>query len=215
VPSLVLPEHRPTLRDELARHSRGFRWSVLGLLAALVIGFAAWALAPKRAGAHYVHRSQPVFNLHFGDAFQRLAPERDEVLHIRRRAHGRTLDAFAVSPLTLPPYRGDVGGLLPVYAERVLADLRVAYPDLELVEEGKARVGLMPAYSILFRVGRGRDRMYGRDVVLPRPQPGAREAVRLALRTWKGSGVSEPRDLGFRGALRAPYRTFRFGTADA
>jgi hypothetical protein len=209
---LVAPEHRPTLREELARHRPVTRWTVSALLAAFALAFAVWAFMPHRKGVHYVHRPAPTFNLRHAPAFQRLPPEHDEILHIRRRIAGRTVDAFSVSRLTLPPYRGDVGGLLPVYAERVLAELRAAYPGLELVEEGKARVNLVPGYSILFRVGRGQHRMYGREVLLPEPGAATRTGVRIALRTWKGSGVSEPRLLGARGALKTPYRSFRYGT---
>jgi hypothetical protein len=213
VAQLVLPEYRPTLREELSRRGRTFRWTVLAVLGALVAGLLVWALRPTDMGVHYVHRPDPTFNLRYADAFERLAPQRDEFLHIRRRgAQGRVLDAFSVQRLTLPPYRGDVNGLLPVYAERVLVELRHAYPGLRLVEEGKARVNLVAGYSILFRVGRGPDRMYGREVLLPKPEAGTREGVRMALRTWKGSGIAKPRELGARGALKTPYRSFRYGT---
>jgi hypothetical protein len=208
----VAQEFRPTLREELARRPPGTRRAVAALLAVVVLGLLAWALAPKHKGVHYVHESAPVFNLRYADAFHRLTPQGGEFLHIRRQAGGRVLDSFSVKRLELPPYRGDVGGLLPVYAERVLGELRAAYPGLRLVEEGKARVNLVAGYSILFRVGRGRDRMFGREVLLPEPKPGARTGVRMSLRTWKGSGVPEARQLGAHGALKTPYRSFRYGT---
>jgi hypothetical protein len=210
---LVSPAYRPTLREELARHRPAVRWGVLGTIALVVLVLVGWALRPADKGVHFVHESAPVFNLRYAHAFERLAPQRGELLHIRRRnARGREVDAFSVRPLALPPYRGDVGGLLPVYAERVLGELRAAYPGLKLIEEGKARVNLVAGYSLLFRVGRGRDRMFGREVLLPEPGPGARAGVRMALRTWKGSGIALPRDLGARGALKTPYRSFRYGT---
>jgi hypothetical protein len=212
VPPLVQPEYRPTLREELARHRPATRWTVLGLLAAFALAFSVWAFVPHRSGVHYVHEPAPAFNLRYGDAFQRVAPQGAELLHIRRRANGRVMDEFTVSRLELPAYRGDVTGVLPVYAERVLAELRARYPGLKLVEEGKARVNLVPGYSILFRVGSGRQRMFGREVLLPEPRPGTRGGVRMALRTWKGSGVAEPRLLGARGWLKNPYRSFRYGT---
>jgi hypothetical protein len=34
----------------------------------------------------------------------------------------------------------------------------------------------------------------------------------MALRTWRGSGVTQGRDLGAVGWLRTPYRSFRYGT---
>jgi hypothetical protein len=209
---LVQEAYRPTLREELARHRPATRWAVLGVLGLLVLGLLAWSLAPNTKGVHVVHTSDPVFNLRYAEAFRRLAPQRGELLHIRRTARGRVLDSFSIRRLELPPYRGDVGGLLPVYAEQVLAELRRAYPGMRLVEEGKARVNLVAGYSILFRVGKGRNRMFGREVLLPEPVPGTRSGVRMALRTWKGSGVPEPRALGAQGALKTPYRSFRYGT---
>jgi hypothetical protein len=209
---IVAEEFRPTLRETLADRRPATRRAISGVLALVVLGLLVWILAPNRTGVHYIHEAAPVFNLRYADAFNRLAPQPGEFLHIRRKAGGRVVDAFAVSRLELPPYRGDVGGLLPVYAERVLAELRAAYPGLRLVEEGKARVNLVAGYSILFRVGSGRDRMFGREVLLPEPKPGTRGGVRMALRTWRGSGVRVARDLGAHGALKTPYRSFRYGT---
>ena len=94
----------------------------------------------------------------------------------------------------------------------MLAELRAAYPGLVLIEEGKARVNLVAGYSILFRAGAGPTRMFGREVLLPTPEPGSRTGVRMALRTWRGSGIAQPTDLGARGALKTPYRSFRYGT---
>jgi hypothetical protein len=209
----VSPAYRPTLREALARRRPATRWAVLGTIALVVLLLLAWTLRPQHKGVHYVHESAPVFNLRYADAFHRLAPQRGELLHIRRtNGRGRVVDSFSASRLELPAYRGDVGGLLPVYAERVLGELRAAYPGLTLIEEGKARVNLVAGYSLLFRVGRGRNRMFGREVLLPEPKPGTRTGVRMALRTWKGSGIALPRDLGARGALKTPYRSFRYGT---
>jgi hypothetical protein len=208
----VAQAFRPTLREELAHRRPATRRAISAVLVLIVLGWLVWVLVPDNKGVHYVHRSAPVFNLRYADGFERLAPQRGEILHIRRKVGGRELDAFSVTPLQLPPYRGDVNGLLPVYAERVLAELRAAYPGLRLVEEGKARVNLVAGYSILFRVGRGRDRMFGREVLLPEAKPGARTGVRMALRTWKGSGVGMARQLGAHGALKTPYRSFRYGT---
>jgi hypothetical protein len=210
---LVAPAYRPTLREELARRRPATRRAVVAAIALVVLLLLASALRPQDKGVRYVHESAPVFNLRYADVFERLAPQRGEFLHLRRtNGKGRTLDSFAVRGLELPPYRGDVGGLLPVYAERVLGELRAAYPGLKLIEEGKARVNLVAGYSLLFQVGRGRNRMFGREVFLPEPKPGARTGVRMALRTWKGSGIAQPRDLGARGALKTPYRSFRYGT---
>jgi hypothetical protein len=208
----VLPEYRPTLREELARHRPATRRAVAGALVAFAVLFSVWAFVPHRKGVHVVHEPPPTFNLRYGDVFARVPPRDGELLHIRRSANGRVIDEFTLTRLALPPYRGDAAGFLPVYAERVLAELRARYPGLRLVEEGKARVNYVAGYSILFRVGRGAERMVGREVLLPLPERGARDGVRMALRTWRGSGVGEPRQLGAKGALKVPYRSFRYGT---
>jgi hypothetical protein len=213
---LVAPEFRPTLREELARHRPGTRRAVAAGLVAFAVAFSVWAFLPHRKGVQVVHRPDPTFNLRYGDVFARVPPRDGELLHIRRSLRGRVVDEFTVTRLALPPYRGDPAGFLPVYAERVLAQLRARYPGLRLVEEGKARVNYVAGYSILFRVGRGPDRMLGREVLLPQPpaDPGrpSRDGVRMALRTWRGSGVGETRQLGAKGALKTPYRSFRYGT---
>jgi hypothetical protein len=209
---LVLEEHRPTLREELARRGPRTRRALAAALAVVVVAIVVLRLVPKQNGVHYLHEPAPTFNLRYADAFTRLAPKRDEILHIRRKRKGRVVDSFAVRRLALPPYRGDVNGLLPMYAEKVLAELRAAYPGLVLIEEGKARVNLVAGYSILFRVGSGPNRMFGREVLLPEAEPGTRTGVRMALRTWRGSGIAKPTDLGARGALKTPYRSFRYGT---
>jgi hypothetical protein len=213
---LVAQEFRPTLREELAHRRPATRWAISGVLALIALAWLVWVLVPRSNGTHFVHRSAPVFNLRYAPSFERLAPQRGEFLHLRRRRHGRDTDSFSVSRLTLPPYRGDVAGLLPVYAEQVLGELRAAYPGLKLLEEGRARVNLVPGYYLLFRVGSGPSRMFGREVLLPEPVAGgvagSRTGVRMALRTWRGSGVTQARDLGAVGWLRTPYRSFRYGT---
>jgi hypothetical protein len=209
---LVKAEHRPTLREVLARRRPATRRAILAAIVLIALGALALRLAPQHDGVHYVHEPAPTFNLRYGDTYSQLKPQHDELLHIRRKLKGRVVDTFDVRRLVLPPYRGDVNGLLPVYAEKVLAELRAAYPGLVLVEEGKARVNLVAGYSILFRVGGGPGRMFGREILLPESGPSVRNGVRIALRTWRGSGITQPRDLGARGALKTPYRSFRYGT---
>ena len=91
-------------------------------------------------------------------------PPPGEWLHLEREG----LDSFVVQPLRLPAYEGDVGGILPVQAARELEALRERFPDLEPVEEGKARVNQVAGYSMVFRISR-RPRLYGRLVLLPQP----------------------------------------------
>ena len=85
-------------------------------------------------------------------------------MHLERQDQ----DSFAVAPLELPAYEGDVGGVLPVVAARELDALKQRFPDLEPVEEGKARINKAAGYSL----------------VVPRqPQPAAVRPARAAARS--------------------------------
>ncbi len=86
-----------------------------------------------------------------------------------------------------------------------------ASPTLEVVEEGKGRVNQAAAYSIVFRASRN-PRLYGRLVLLPQPLPGARDGVKLLLLANPAGGAGKAGDVGTRGRLKTPYRSFRFGT---
>ena len=153
-------------------------------------------------------REQPIaFNLRVPPGMQEIQPAAGELVHLERPGK----DSFVVEPLELPAYRGDVGGILPVAAARELDALRERFPDLEVVEEGKGRINQAAAYSIVFRASRN-PRLYGRLVLLPEPLPGARDGVKLLLLANPAGGAGKASDVGTRGQLKTPYRSFRFGT---
>jgi hypothetical protein len=178
---------------------------LLGLIAlALVVALTRGA---SEDGVRIVRDGAVAFNLRHPDSMRLVEPTGDELLHLERE----DLDSFVVEPLELPAYEGDVGGVLPVVATRELDALRERFPDLEPVEEGKARINTVAGYSLAFRASR-RPRLYGRLVLLPRPVPGARDGVKLLLLANPDAGAGKARDVGTSGQLKTPYRSFRFGT---
>jgi hypothetical protein len=207
---VVAPEHRPTLREELAPLPAAARWSVLGVLVllalALVIGLTGKSSSPN--GKRIVRKAPIAFNLRVTSGMRQLTPAAGEWLHLERKGQ----DSMVVSPLHLPAYKGDVGGILPVVASRELDALRKRFPDLEPVEEGKARINQVAGYTLAFRVSRGSPRTYGRLTLLPQPTPGARDGVKLLLIANTLGGVGKASDVGTSGQLKTPYRSFRFGT---
>jgi len=232
VPGLVLDEHRPTLADlarpRLARAPRWVRWA-LAALAVLVVAVVAWrVLAPGSGGeTHYVSKAPIAFNFRSPNSMRRVAPRTPELIRVERRRGSLFLDSFAVEPLSLPPFRGDVSGLLPVYADSEIAALRKRFPrEFELTREGKARVNAVPGYDVQFRARLGARRLLGRLVLLPEPAAGenladpsgelenarSRRGVRLLMLATPVSGAVRPRDVGARGDLKTPFRSFRFGT---
>jgi hypothetical protein len=156
-------------------------------------------------GTHAVREAPLAFNLRYSDPMREITPAPGEWLHLERENR----DSFVVSPLELPPYEGDVGGILPVVASRELEALKQRFPQLEPVEEGKARINKVAGYSMIFRASR-KPRLYGRLVLLP--QPGSREGVKLLLLANPDAGADKAADVGAHGMLKTPYRSFRFGT---
>lgn len=206
---LVLPEHRPTLGDLVAP-----RWRVpLAVLVAVALAaLAGWRLAGGASpGALVVHRGEPAFSLRRGSELDEVRPRGAELLHLERRAGGALVAAFTVEPLALPPYAGNVSGMLPLYAERELAAIRARHPDFELVQEGKARVNSVAGYTMIFRAPR-KPLLYGRLTLLPEPVPGARRGFRLLAYSTPAGGAGSARAVGAVGATELPYQSFRFGT---
>jgi hypothetical protein len=205
---IVAPEHRPTLREELAPLPRAARWAVLAVLVLLAL-FALLKLTEETTaeGKVIVHKGQIPFNLRVPPGMSQVTPGAGAWLKLERPGK----DSFEVEPLRLPAYEGDVGGVLPVVASRELDALKRRFPALEPVEEGKARINTVAGYSLVFRASR-KPRDYGRLVLLPQPVPGARDGVKLLLLANPDAGADKAADVGVHGQLKTPYRSFRFGT---
>lgn len=213
MPSAVLPEHGPTL-PELLRPRIGRRGLLvlLALAALVLVALVVRVLAPEDDGIDVVHRPGPVqFNLRYTEGLERVAPQGEELLRLEARRGSLFVQSFAVSPFELRPYRGDAGGALPIEAAREIEVLRARFAEFELISDGKSRVNEVPGYQILFRARLGERRLYGRQVLLPGRVPGTRRGVRLLLLATPAGGVSSAADVGIRGVIKRPYRTFRFG----
>jgi len=207
----VRPELGPAL-PELA----GRRWwlyvavpAVFVLVAVLVgggtVGSSERELVVREGG--------PAFNLRYDDRLRRVAPAAGE----RLRLEGRRGEVFAVAPLRLPPHAGRASGTLPLLADRLVRqELPRAYPGFALAGEGRARVNEAPGYEVVFRWGRPGDRQYGRVILLvPDTEVGAppvREGARLVVLAPRSGAVPNAAAVGTAGALRLPFRSFRFGT---
>jgi hypothetical protein len=170
-------------------------------------GILLLARGATEDGIRTVVEKPVAFNLRYPTAMRKLATKDGEYLHLQRKG----LDDFIVEPLTLPAYKGDVGGALPIAASKELAALKRRFPDLEPVEEGKTRINRVAGYSLVVRASR-KPRLYGRLVLLPQATPGAVDGVKLLMLATPDGGADKARDVGTRGELKTPYRSFRFGT---
>ena len=150
---IVAPEHRPTLREELAPLPARTRWAVLAVLGLLALALLVALTRGGERGRDADRARTPTVRLQ--PALSRTGssgwtPAAGELLRLERQG----LDSFVVEPLELPAYKGDVGGILPIVAARELDALKQRFPELEPVEEGKTRINQAAGYSLAFRVSR-------------------------------------------------------------
>jgi len=189
---------------------RAVRGAVIAAGGGLVVLAVAAALTLLPARISY----GGVAPFHFSyRGLYRTAPAPGEYVLVQRRAHGRLEDSFAVSPLRLPPYAGDLSGELPLYASGYIRALSTRYADFVLRGEGKTRVNTVPAYDVMYTATvQGRE-VYGRDVLLLAERQGVRDgvAIEMLASTTASPRISAPVEVAIAGVLEEPLETFTFG----
>ena len=156
------------------------------------------------------HRSAPVFTLiHPPAQVHRVAPHPGEVLRMTSR-RGALRMAVTVHRLTLPPYRGSIAGLLPVYADRHARALAAGLPRFRALADGKARINDAPGYQLRYRYGPPDHRTHGIDVFVV-PEDGDRDGVLLRYRQTNPPGGPGGAGRDLVKATRKTFRSFRFG----
>ena len=214
----VRREMGPTL-PALLRGRFGIPPAVTVAVAAVVVvaavaGILLALTRPPSPGEQVVHEGPPVFNLLYPpDIMREAEPRAGELLRLEGR-RGKLSVEVVVRPLELPRYGGDVTrGLLPVYSNRFVEAQRAILPGLDLVHEGRARVGNGVGYEAGFQAVSPDARTYGRDVLLVPDDPAeGRGFVTLSLRQRKSGGPFNKAERGLAYVARKAYRSFRFGT---
>ncbi len=210
------PEYGPTLGRLLAPRWRAARRSTRAMvpLAGVALLVALAALALTLENSHYSHGGRVPFHFSYRGLY-RTTP--DAGGYVRVQAHGGdgALDySFAVDPLRLPRYSGELLGELPVYANEYIRTLERRYEDFELRGEGKSRVNVnMTGYQVLYTAKVDGETVYGRDVLLVPPRAGAREGVVVVMwtSTTTSPRIDSPQEIAGKGVLQRPLKTFAFG----
>lgn len=209
-------EYGPTLGRLLAPRwhaaSRMVRATVIaagvGLLAAMV------ALALTLENSSYSHDGPVPFSFNYRDLY-RMAPDPGGYVRVQERgADGALKYSYAVDPLRLPAYSGELLGELPVYASGYIRELGRRYRDFVLRGEGKTRVNVnLIGYQVLYTATVEGQEVYGRDVMLLPPRSGVREGVDVVMltSTTATKQVDSPLEVASTGVLLRPLKTFAFG----
>jgi hypothetical protein len=210
--SAVKPQYGPSLVQMLAPRPLVVRVAA-GALAALLLATLVVLALRRNAGETFLLVHRPVtFNLAYGPQFRR-ETKPGAVLALAHDRNGLFLDSYVVRPLSLPPYRGAVGGMLPVYSDGYLRRQRRRYPGFEFVSEGRTRINNGVGYALTFRSRRAGRTLYERHLLLVEETPdGRRRGVVIELESTAAAGTPNAAEIGNHGALKLPLRSFRFGS---
>jgi hypothetical protein len=211
--TVVEPQYGPTLPQLVRALPRTSRLAAIAL-ALLVVGSAALVAQRARPDeTHVIVRGATTFNLAYGPQLERVS-QRGTLFALRRDRHGLFLDSYVVRPLTLPPYRGAAGGMLPAYAEHYLERMRRRYGPSELAADGRTRINNAIGYQLVLRTKRGGRTLYVRHLMLvPEAPEGVRRGVLVELESTPAAGTPNAVGVGNAGPLKQAMRSFRFGTS--
>ena len=212
----VKPEYGPTLGRLLAPRwhaaSRLLRGAVVlagvGLLAVVV------AAALTLENASFSHGGRVPFSFSYRGLYRVAADPGGYVKVERRHADGTIRDSFAVGPLRLAPYSGELQGELPLYATGYIASLSRRTPGFALRGEGKTKVNnLISAYDVFYSTVVDGRKLYGRDIMLLPERPQAREGVTITMLSTptKRSELASPLEVAISGILLRPLKSFTIG----
>jgi hypothetical protein len=210
-PGVVLPEYGPGAAELIRRHLGPRAVAVVAALAVVFLVGVGVLIARSDDGLELLeHRSAPVFTLLYPPAqVHRTAPRPGELLRMTSR-RGALRMAVTVRHLTLPPYRGSIAGLLPIYADRQARALAAGLPRFRALTDGKARLNDAPGYQLGYRYGPPNHRTQGIDVFVVL-NDGDREGVLLRYRQTNPPGGPNGPQRDLVKATRAAFRSFRFG----
>ncbi len=206
--SVVRPEFGPALPELLASWPRVLRLGVVALaLSAVAVVAALWARSHSDPLTRIIVARPVAFNIGYQSPFTRRTPLRGEIVRLADRDQW-----LSVSELRLPPFRGDVAGILPLYATGIERELAAGRPGFQLRGEGRANINAIQGYGFTYIVrAQGGRRRYGQQLFLP-VDATSRSGVTIALEADASPAVTNPDMVGRTGPLKVSLRSFRFGT---
>ncbi len=219
--SSLRPEYGPTLPALLAKplrqDQRRIRAALLGLaVLAVVVLVVVGALRGGQALEPELVRGPVAFTLAHTSALDRVAPGPGEVLRLRTPAGASVQMTYVARPIRLDPYTGDPTAQLAVRASREGDDLARTLPGFVARGDGKTRVNDAAGYALSFQTRlAGRTAYAKRFYLVPPVAEGAappRDGIELTLTGTRGDVFPNVNAIGANGALKAPLRSFRFGT---
>jgi hypothetical protein len=216
--SVVRPEFGPTLPELVGPRVRALpravRLALAALAALIVVAAAAVLLRDTRdTRPHAVVRTPVAFNVLYPKPLERVRPRGREVLRLQTPPGTAAPQSFAVTPLRLPPYRGDAGALLAVMASNLVTRMSKTVPGFVWRGDGRVNYNRQPGYEIQFQATIGGRTMYGRrTLLLPGGDTPPRAGVDIMILAARSPAIPSINAVATNGALKTAIRSFRFGT---
>jgi len=209
------PEYGPTLGHLLAPGWRAAapRVRVAIVLAGVLLTAAVIGGVLTLLNARYSQGGPVPFSFSYRGLY-RAKPDPGGYVKVRTLARNGSLEySYAVEPLELPPYSGELSGELPVYATAYVRRLAAQDPSFVLRGEGKTRVNTVPAYQVLYTEQLQGREYFGRNVLLLPERAGVRRGVAIVMLNSASarSKVRAPNEVALSGVLLRPLKTFSFG----
>jgi hypothetical protein len=217
--SVVRPEFGPTLPELLGPRVRALPRAgqlALAALAALIV-LAAGAVLVRNARdtrPHAVVEKPVAFNLLYTPPLERVRPEGREVLRLQTPPGTPAPQSFTVTPMRLPPYRGDVGALLTIMSANLITQMSRTVPGFVWRGDGRVNYNRQPGYEILFQARSGGKTAYGRRTLLvPGGDAPPRAGVDITMMATRSGAIPRVDAVAsVNGPLKTAIRSFRFGT---
>jgi hypothetical protein len=212
--SAVRPEFGPSLPELLGPRIRVLPRAVrlaLAAAGALLLVVLVWALFLRGEGVKakraVIVRAPIAFNFVYRAPFRKEAPQAGELARV-----GSKEQSFSVRELSLPAYRGDAAGFLPLYAATLQAQMAKDLPGFAWRSDGRANINKQQGFEIVFQFRRSDGTlMYGRRILLL-PDVTARQGADLWAVAPRSPAIVRADDVGHNGGLKTALRSFRFGT---
>jgi hypothetical protein len=179
---------------------------------ALMVAIVALALTLENSS--YSHGGAVPFSFSYRDLY-RVAPDGGGFVKVQSHSPDGALKySFAVDPVRVPRYSGELLAALPMFASGYIRTIAGRYQDFALRGEGKARVNVnLTGYEVLYTAEVDGTKVLGRDVLLFPARSGAREGVDIVMltATTATKQIVYPQEVATTGVLLRPLKSFAFG----
>jgi hypothetical protein len=158
------------------------------------------------------------FSTKYSRALTREPATGSTLLSLRQNSVAGLAASFQIAVFHLPAYQGEVSGLLPVLAIRMINRLAAADSTFVLWSEGRTRINFVPGYTFTFQRTIEGQPYWGRDVLLTAHITGDREGLLISMLTDPGLLIDAkaqapitPNSVATVGVLFDPLERLRFG----